>query len=230
MAKATTTITFADGDQVTSAKLTQIISGFSLGADSVDASTMTLNSGVLSVGVLGSGNYGADSIPEAAFKAASIPALAYKTATIPAAALIDDSIPATKFTATVSWGKLLPADKAVQADMQSETADHFVSPSVLKYHPGVVKAYGTVSIESGVVTVTGGYNVTSAADTGTGRQITLAVTMANTNYTVAASYKDGSAVANSVGWSIDSTTKFTLQAGAEAAARGISFFVYGQLA
>ena len=64
MAKATTTINFANGDQVTSTKLDQIIVGFSLGSDSVDGSTITLSGGgVLSLGTVVEANYGADSIP-----------------------------------------------------------------------------------------------------------------------------------------------------------------------
>ena len=228
MAKATTTITFADGTQVTSARLNEIISGFALGADSVDATTITLSSGVLSVGTIAAGNIGAGAVTtvklgDASVTAAKIGAQAVETANIK----LLNVTGATIAEETIAWTKTLTADRAVQADMQSETAAHFVAPSVMKYHPGVAKAYGTVQLENGVTTITGGYNVTSATDTGSGREITLAVTMANTNYVVMGTASSGGTPVTVSG---KTTTKFTLDASAEASGRSISFTVFGQLA
>lgn len=222
---------WADGVQVTSTLLNAITINLRLSGDSVDASTITVVAGVLSVGVLGSANYGSGTITSTAFAAGAVDAAALATDAVETAKIKDLNVTGAKVAeTTLGWSKTLTADRAVQADMQSETADHFVSPSVLKYHPGIPKAYGTVSIVSGTTTITGGYNVTGATDTGTGRQITLAVTMANTAYIVLVTYKDTGAVANSVAVDNDSATQFTLQAGAEAAGRGINFIVYGQLA
>jgi hypothetical protein len=229
MAKATTTITFANGDQVTSAKLNQIISGFSLGADSADGTTITLSGGgVLSVGTLSAANYGALSVGTAALAAgavttAKLGAQAVETANIKLLSVTG----ATIAEETIPWTKTLTADRAVQADMQSEAAAHFVAPNILKFHPGVAKAYGTVAFENGVATITGGYNVTSATDGGSTRVITLAVTMANTNYVVMATGNGGGSQFNVTS---KTTTQFTLDGPIQASGRTVSFVVFGQLA
>jgi hypothetical protein len=228
MSYATTTITFSDGQQITSARLNEIISGFRLASDSVDATTITLSSGVLSVGVLGAANYGLLSIPTGALADLVITngklgLLSVATGNIQLLAITGSLIAET----TIGWTKTLTADRAVQADMQSETAAHFVSPDVLKYHPGVAKAYGTVAFENGVATVTGGYNVTSASDTGSAREVTLAITMADTNYVVDVTGNGGGAP-----WAVTgkTTTKFTVDGPTEASGRTFSFKVHGQRA
>lgn len=229
MAKASTTITFANGDQVTSTKLNQIISGFSLEADSVDGTTITLSSGSLSVGTLSAANYGALSVGTAAIAADAITGAKIADDAVDTEHIADDAIEEAQIAdGAVAWLATKSADRAVQADMQSETAAHFVSPDVLKYHPGIAKAGGIVEFVTGNATVTGGYNVSGATDTGTGRQITLAVTMANTNYRVIATYMDNAA-GNSLSVQNDSTTQFTIF-GVEATGRKITFNVFGTLA
>ena len=92
-------------------------------------------------------------------------------------------------------------------------------------HPGIAKAYGTVAFENGVATVTGGYNVTSASDTGSAREVTLAITMADTNYVVDVTGNGGGAP-----WAVTgkTTTKFTVDGPTEASGRTFSFKVHGQ--
>lgn len=229
MAKATTTITFVEG-QVTSSMFNEIISGFSLAADSVDSTTITLSSGVLSVGTISAGNIGALAVGTAALAAgavtsAKIGAQAVETANIK----LLNVTGATIAEETIPWTKTLTADRAVQADMQSETAAHFVAPSVLKYHPGVAKAYGRVSATNGSAALTGAYNVTSATESGADRVIVLAVTMANTNYVVHATYEDGTSVGNTPGIHTKTTTGFSIGV-TESASRFVTFTVFGQLA
>jgi hypothetical protein len=230
MAKATTTITFADGDQVTSTKLNQIISGFSLSSDSVDATTVTQSSGVLSVGTLSAANYGALSVGTSALAATSVTAAKLATDAVETAKIKDAAVTTVKIAdANVSWAKTLTADRAVQADMQSETASHFVAPDVLKYHPGVAKAYGIVSAVNGSATLTGGYNITSATESGADRVIALSVTMANTNYVVLAAYEDTTSTGNAPAIHTKTTTGFSIGT-TEAAGRKVVFTVFGQLA
>lgn len=232
MAKATTTINFADGDQVTSTKLDQIIGGFALGADSADGTTITINgSGVISLGTVTAANMGANAVTTNTILDANVTAAKLATDAVETAKIKDAAVTNAKILdGTILFVKFGAAALATQAEMQSETASKLAAAATMKYHPGIAKAYGTVSLVSGVTTITGGYNVTSAIDTGTGRQITLSVTMANTNYQVLVTYKDTGAVANSVAYSVDSATQFTLQAGAEAAGRAVTFIIFGQLA
>jgi len=229
MAKATTTITFADGDQVTSAKLNQIMSGFSLGADSVDGTTVTLSSGVLSVGIITATNLGSDAVTTVKVLDGSITLSKLAAGSVDASKIVALTITGSLIAeTTIGYSKTLTADRAVQADMQAETALHFVSPDVLKYHPGVAKAYGTVAWSNGSASITGGYNITSAAEgTGGQRIVTMAITMANTNYVV-------TAIENQSGTPVictaKTTTTFTLEGGTENASRAVSFIVHGQLA
>lgn len=229
MAKFTTTQTFADGDQVTSTTLNGIVSGLSLSSDSVDATTVTLSGGgALSVGTISAGNIGANAVTTVKILDANVTAAKLATDAVETAKIKDAAVTTAKIAdANVSWAKTLTADRAVQADMQSETASHYVSPDVLKYHPGVAKAYGTVAFENGVTTITGGYNVTSATDTGSGRTVTLAVTMANTNYVVVMTGNGGGSQFNVTA---KTTTTFTFDGPAEASGRTASFVVFGQLA
>ena len=228
MAKFTTTQTFADGDQLTSTTLNAIVSGLSLSADSVDASTITVAAGVISVGTISAGNIGANAVTTVKINDLAVTTAKINDMAVTAGKLAADSVTTAKILdANVSWAKTLTADRAVQADMQSETASHYVSPDVLKYHPGVAKAYGTVAFENGVVTITGGYNVTSAVDTGSGRTVTLAVTMANANYVVVMTGNGGGSQFNVTA---KTTTTFTFDGPTEAASRTASFIVFGQLA
>ena len=228
MAKFTTSQTWADGDQVTATKLTAIVGGLSLSTDSVDGSTITQVGGELRLGTAQTANLANSAVTTVKVADEAITTAKLATDAVATAKIADSAVTAAKVAAdAVAWTKTLTADRAVQADMQSETAAHFVSPDVLKYHPGIAKAYGTVAFENGMTTVTGGYNVTSASDTGTGREITLAVTMANANYVVTATGNGGGAQFDVTG---KTTTKFTLSGPAEAASRTVSFVVHGQLA
>lgn len=228
MSYFTATINFTTGLQVTSARLNEITSGLRLASDSADGTTITLSSGMLSVGVLGSSNYGSASIPTAALQDVSVTNAKLGLLSVAAGNIQLLSITGSLIAeTTIGWTKTLTADRAVQADMQSETAAHFVSPDVLKYHPGVAKAYGTVAFENGVSTITGGYNITSASDTGTAREITMGITMANTDYIVLNTGNSGGSP-----WSVTNktTTKFTIDGPTEASGRTDSFAVFGQRA
>lgn len=228
MSYFTTTITWGTGLQATSDRLNEIVSGLRLSGDSVDGTTITLSSGALSVGVLGAANLGADSVTTTKILDGNVTL----------AKLAADSVNASKIVAlsitggliaetTIGWSKTLTADRANQADMQSETASHFVSPDVLKYHPGAAKAYGRISFANGSGTVTGGYNISGATDTGSGREVTLANAMANTSYVVVATPSAGGAPVN---YTINSTTKFTLDGPTEGSGRELAVVIYGQLA
>jgi hypothetical protein len=228
MAYATTTISFTDGLQVTSARLNEIVSGFRIASDSVDGTSVTLTAGVLSVGTLSAANLGADSVTTVKILDLNVTTGKIADLAVTAGKLAADAVTAAKILdGAVTFAKTLTADRAVQADMQSETASHFVSPDVLKFHPGVAKAYGTVSFENGVTTITGGYNITSASDGGTTRVVTMAITMANTNYIVLATGNGGGSQYNCTA---KTTTTFTLEGPAEAASRSCSFVVFGQRA
>lgn len=68
----------------------------------------------------------------------------------------------------VAW-KAIPAGIAAQADMEAPTSAVLsVAPSVVKNHPGVAKAWATVSLSGGTPTLDTSYNVASIVDGGVG--------------------------------------------------------------
>ena len=228
MAKFTTTQTFVDAEQVTSTKLNAIISGLSASTDLAADSTITIISGAIKVGVISTGNIATDSVTTAKILDANVTTAKIDDSAVTTGKIANSAVTTAKIAdANVSWAKTLTADRAAQADMQSETASHFVSPDVLKFHPGVAKAYGTVPFENGVTTITGGYNITSATDGGSTRVVTMAITMANTDYIVLATGNGGGSQFNCIA---KTTTTFTLEGPAEASGRTCSFVVFGQRA
>lgn len=217
---------FSDGAQVTSTKLDAITINLRLGPDSVDGSTITVASGVLSLGIVGAANMGANSVTTNSILDANVTAAKLATDSVETAKIKDAAVTSAKLAAdSVSWSKVLAADKAIQADMQSETADHFVSPAVLKYFPGVSKAGGIVTMATGAIS--GGHNITgTASGSVTSRVITLAVTMANTNYRVQFSQEDTATTANAPSIINKTTTTFTINGGGTA----YGFDIFGTLA
>lgn len=226
MAYFSNSTNFSDGDQVTSTSLDSITINLRLASDSADGTTITVASGVLSVGVLSSSNLGANSVTTNTITDASVTASKLATDSVETAKIKDANVTLAKMAAdSVSWDKILDADKAVQADMQSETTDHFVSPSVLKYFPGVSKAGGVVTMADG--TIAGGYNITGGATgSATSRTVTLAVTMANTNYRVQFGQEDSATTANAPSITAKTTTTFTINGGGTK----YGFDIFGQLA
>lgn len=224
MAKFVTTQTFSDGDQVTSTTLNAIVSGLSASTDLLADSTITISSGQLAVGVITASNIGALSVTNAKLAADAVDG----------AKIADDSVDSEHYVAgsideehyadgSVSYAKTKTADRAVQADMESETASHFVAPDQMTYHPGVAKAHGVVTMSDGSVT---GYNVdSSASGSASERTITLSNTMANSTYTVLITPENASTTANAPVVSAKTTTTFTVVSGVP-----LGFAVFGDLA
>lgn len=225
MAKATTTITFADGDQVTSTKLNQIISGFSLSGDSVDGSTITEDSGELSVGVIGAVNIGADAVTTIKILDANVTAAKLATDAVETAKIKDLAVTDAKIAAaTITFAKLATAAVGTQAEMQSETASKLAAAATLIYHPGVSKAGAVLTMADG--TYAGAYNISgSATGTSTSRTVTIPE-MANANYRVLFSPEDSGTLANAPVVTAKTTTTFTVASGSTK----VAFDIFGQLA
>ena len=230
MPKFSTTQTWTDGDQVTSAKLAAIVTGLSATSNFAADSTITVDAGAIKVGTISAANINANAVTTAKILNENVTAAKLADDAVETAKIDDGAVTAAKLASdTATWAKTPSADRAIQTDMQSESPSHFVSPDVLKYHPGVAKAYGRVAHEPASFAITNAYNVTSATDGGTNsRVITLAVTMANTTYTVITTPSDGGTSTLTV--SGKTTTQFTLTGSAEGAGRYFDFVVFGTLA
>ena len=119
---------------------------------------------------------------------------------------------------------------ASQANMEAAAASVVVTPDVQHHHPGMPKAWGRV--DNAGTLVAGDYNVTGAAKNSTGNYtVTLAITMADTNYLVIPSAENGAngRVAN---WANLTTTTFDViirnDAGT-AADEDFGFVVFGDI-
>lgn len=226
MAYFSNSTNFSDGDQVTSTSLDSITLNLRLASDSADGTTITISSGVLSLGVVGAANMGANSVTTNAVADDAITQAKIADDAVGTAQIIDLSITNALIAATtIEFGKLATSALAVQADMQSETASKLASAATLKYHPGVSKAGGVVTMADG--TIAGGYNISgSASGTSTSRVVTLSVTMANTNYAVLITPEHTGTLANAPAITSKTTTTFTIEGGMTKC----GFMVFGQLA
>jgi hypothetical protein len=232
MAKFTTTQTFNTGDQITSGKLNSIVTGLAADSDLAADSTITVSSGQISVGTISASNIGSSAVITAKIAADAVTGAKIADDAVDSEHYVDGSIDEAHLaTGAVTWAKTATDDKAAQSDMEGESASHYVSPDVMKYHPGIAKAYGVIDWENGSATVSGGFNISGASDTGgTSRQVTLDVTMANANYTVVATWVEGSSVAAGLAIENKTTTTFDVFGAAEASGRKIQIVVYGDLA
>lgn len=225
MAKFTTTQSFSDGDQVTSTSLNGIVSGLSADTDLAADSTLTVSSGALAVGTITATNIGASAVTTAKINDDAVTSAKIADGAVVTDAIADDAVTTDKLgPEAVAWSVTEEDDKAVQADMEGETASHFVSPDVMKYHPGVAKAYGVVDISAG--TISGGVNVSASISTaGTQHTISFTNNMANTNYSVIVSPEFATATSAAPAVNTKGVSSFRVDSGAD-----FAFVVFGALA
>ena len=98
MAAISTTISFSDGDQVTSAKLNEIISGTTMSSGAVVSGngTLVVTAGKLKVGTITSSEMGADSVSTTSLINASVTTDKIADENVTAAKLADDSVETAK--------------------------------------------------------------------------------------------------------------------------------------
>ena len=226
MAAVTTTVTFADGDQVTSAKLNEIISGTTVVAGAITGTTLAVSAGQLKVGTITSAEMAEDSVATAA-----IQALGVTTAKI-----ADENVTTAKIAdANVTIGKLATTAFPAQADMEAETGSLLATPDVLKYSPVAVKAYGVFPTVTSDRTMTVSRGATVVRTASTVATVTLSPAMDSADYVVMLSHQstgttDGSSNSTQVISYNHSASGFVISHPSENTDRGVSFVVYGTLA
>lgn len=227
MSYFSTSTAFSDGQQVTSTLLNSITINLRLSDDSVDASTVTLNGGVLSVGVLGESNFALNTIPAGILKSDAVLAANVKDGELTNAKLANLTVEGSKMAAaTITFDKLAALALGTQAELQSETASKLVAAALAKHLPFSPKSYGVVTMATGALT--GAYKATgTASGSATERTINLGVTMANATWTPLITPIDaGGTIANEAVVKARTTTSITINGGATAYA----FAILGQLA
>jgi hypothetical protein len=102
--------------------------------------------------------------------------------------LVTDTNRISSALASITTASTVTLTFATQADQEATTAAAaLVTPSVQQYHPSAVKAWGLVRVTTaGVMTLSTGYNVTSATTVGGAGTVTvnLTVPFASSDYVV----------------------------------------------
>jgi hypothetical protein len=230
---ATTTITFADNDQITSAKLNQIISGLSFNSGDITGGTLAVVAGQLKVGTITSSEMGALSVATG-----SLMALSVTTPKIALGAVTEDqlgnfSVTSGKIAAgIINYGHLESSLLATNGQMENEGASYLVSPDKVKRSPGAAKAYGEFNITgTGRTIKANSVNVASLTRIdSTHTTVTLTTNMNSVNYTVLVSgISDGTEDVSAFVYD-KAAGSFKIRHSVEASSRAINFVVFGQYA
>lgn len=227
----TTTIDFSDGDQVTSAKLDQIISGASFTTSAVTGTTLTVTGGKLKVGTITSSEMGTSSVLATAIASnavistkiadGNITTSKIATGAVTTAKIADGAITAVHMSAGIA---------ATESAMQNETGGYVVTPDFVKHSDRVTKAHGCVALTATTRTLLGNsVNVSSVDPTSTTlTRIYLATNMGSVNYTVLATWEStGTADLQAVAVYGKAASFFTLKHDTASADRRINFVVFG---
>ena len=230
----TTTITFANGDQITSAKLNEIISGASFTAAAIAGTTLSVVSGQLKVGTITSSEMGVNSVTTTAITDANVTTAKIADGAITTDKLANAAITSAKIaTGTITVANLATAALATKALMQNKTAGYLVTPDTVKHAPGVAKAYGEFNIADATRTIkANSQNIASLTRIdATHTTVALDVNMDSANYIVLATFvgTDSSPENNAVSVYAKAAASFKLVHTSEGAGRALNFVVFGNL-
>lgn len=231
-----TTITFADGEQITSAKLNQIISGASFSSSDITGTTLAVVGGKLKVGTITSAEMGALSIGSGSIQSLSVTTAKIAFGAVGTLQLGNLSVGTNQLIPqSIIWEKLSTSLPASQAQMHAQTGSLLVTPDVTKHAPGAAKACGEFNIQgTGRAIKANSLNVASLTRVdSTHTTVALATNMDGVNYTVLATFDTtGGGTAENFAVSVydKAAGSFKIMHPAEASGRAINFVVFGKYA
>lgn len=231
MAKFNTTITFSDGDQVTSDKLNEIISGLSFGSDAVVGTSLAIVGGQIKVNTITASEMGALSVATGSLQDASVTTIKiadgslstakYGNLSITAEKIASGTLTLTQFSSTIIAGR---------TDVQNITPGKLVDAENVGYAPGCCKSSGGFSISStSRVVRANSFNfqgVTRLSSTQT--QVVFLAPMNSGVYCAVASFESDGSETGEVAVYDREATGFKIKHPVEASGRGISFVVFGK--
>lgn len=227
----TTTITFADGDQVTSAKLNQIISGASFTTSAVTGTTLTVTGGKLKVGTITSSEMGTASVTATALASNAVTTAKIYDGNVTTAKLAAAAVTGAKIaTETITYSNLSTGLSATSTVMKNETAGYMVTADSFQHSRRASKAHGCISIGGGTrALLANSLNVSSVArDSATTTQVVLDTNMSSDNYTVLVTWESASTADNQTASVYDKTAGgFYIKHPTEATARRLNFVAFG---
>jgi len=225
-----TTQVFADGDQVTSAKLNNLISQASFTASAITGTTLTVTGGKLKVGTITSAEIGASAVVTAGIADSAVTTAKIYDGNVTTAKIADGAVTTVKIPASaITFSRLSTAVMATESTMKSETGSLLVTPDILKHSLRVAKAHGVVELAVGTRTLkTNSLNVTSVAvDTANGTRVILDTDMGATNYTVLVTWESTTGDAQTVSVYGKTSTGFYIVHPTAAANKFLNFVCFG---
>lgn len=226
-----TTITFANGDQVTSAKLNEISTGSSFTSDAITGTTLSVTAGKLKVGTITASEMGTDSVATASIQTGAVTAGKLASDSVTTAKIVDLAVTAAKIAeATITIGKIATSALATTSEMRTSTANKLVQADTVAHAEGVAKCHGVVEITaSRALEGSTHYNVASVSRvSATETQVNIDTNMSNANYTVLLAYTETSGGTGLVSVYDKAVGSFKIVHPAEASGRKVNFVVFGR--
>lgn len=228
-----TTITFANGDQVTSAKLNEIVSGLSFTNSDITGTTLVVTGGNLKVGTVTLSEMGALSVGTTQLVAECVTTGKLAEGAVTGLRIANLAVTGAKIaTATITFSHFVTAIAATQSNMHAEASGYIVAPSAVKFAPGAAKAYGEFDIATSARAIKdGSVNISSLTRIdSTHTTVGLVTNMNSANYTVIATFvqASGTPVNDSVTVYEKLAGSFKLMHSSELAGRAVNFVIFGR--
>ncbi len=227
-----TAYTFEEGDSVTPARLNNITDTSTFTANAIEGTTLALSGGKLKVGAITSSEIGASAVLTAGINDGAVTTDKLADLGTTTAKINDEAVTTAKINDdAVTTAKI---DAPTQAEMEAE-ADKVAAVNLLKYHPGIAKAWGVIeNLDTTPTLRTGSYNVSGVAVNGDDSEyfdVTLSNAMDSTNYIVTAAFQHNSAnLSYAVEVDPTSASQFTVGSNENFEDSAIHFVIYGNLA
>lgn len=229
----TTTITFADGDQVTSAKLNQIISGAAFTTSAVTGTTLTVTGGKLKVGTITESEMGIGSVTNAALGAGAVTSGKIYEGNVTTSKLADGAVTGAKIAAnTITAANLSAGLAATKAAMQAESGGYTVTPDFVKHSSRVTKAHGVISFPTDATRDLMGNSVNVSGATvisTTATRVNITNNLVSDRYTVLVTYETTTdATPQAVSVFDKMVSGFTIKHPVGATGMRLNFVVFGE--
>jgi hypothetical protein len=232
MAILTKGTAFSDGEQVTSAKLNNLVDAAAFEPDAVDGATIQLSAGKIAVKTIQTVNIATAAITSDKLGAGSVTSNSIYAGSVTAGKLATNSVTEANITTSaVSNTKIrdssISTTKIINGAVTAAKLDGAQTGSAPSY---VARAFGVVEIGSSTRTIqSGAKNISSLAirDSATTTAISFTQGMPNSNYVVIATYQANFGFSTCVSVYEKTTSGFKMKHADDSDGRYIQFVVFG---
>ena len=233
-----TTITFFDGEQVTSTKLNQIVSGLSFVVGDIVGASLAVVGGKLKVGIISSSEMGPLSVSTGSLQDGSVTTVKLADGSLTTAKLANLAVTGPKIAlGEINFAHLSVSLPATQAQMYTRLPGYLVTPDNIKFSPHTAKACGEFDVYTTTRPIRD-HSLNLASVTridATHTQVTFTTAMLATNYTAIANLSFAfvtptTADAQNCIIYDKQTTGFKVMHTSEVFGRSVTFLVFGPYA